>query len=178
MISAILLLVTMSSAAIASTRPPGYWYASPADFKVPPVVRRRLERSRCAIPQSGAEGPLQNVTSGHFVTKKRVDYAALCSDHVTSRVLVIHGTSGEIIARLNPQPDADHMMPFEAPAGMRHLFVREIDRVEARGRQYCLDESSVCACTGKTLDGIVDVYEKWSETHCWQRGWHTVTSGD
>jgi hypothetical protein len=175
MISAALLLML---AMPAPAGPSHYWYATPADFKLPPVVRRRLEQCGCAIPQSGAIGPLQNVTAGHFVTKKRTDYAVLCSDRTTSRVLVINGKNGEVIARLNPQRDTNHVMPLESPGGTSRLFVREIDRVEARGKPFCLDEAEACACTGRTLDGIVDVYEKWSETHCWQHGWHTVTSGD
>jgi hypothetical protein len=135
----------------------------------------RLAKRGCRIPQSGALEPLTNLVAGHFMSRKRIDYAVLCSDGEQSEVLLIDGADGAVIARLNREPDADHVMRVD---GSHQLFVREISVASATGHPFCFDDTEPCACSGTTLDGIVDAYEKWSETHCWQRGWHTVTSGD
>lgn len=154
---------------------PAIEYVSPSQFKdVPRVVIRALLARGCAIPQSGAEEPPGNVVSGHFLTNKRRDFAALCSIAGASKVLVLNGESGSVIAALNRQSDAMHLMAVDH----RFLFMRSLATARSGHGAYCFETDKPCPCSGARFDGIVDVYEKWSETHCWDNGWHTVTSGD
>jgi hypothetical protein len=169
------LILFLALAAYAPADLPTIKYASPTDFRdVPQVIVDTLLARKCVIPQSGAESPLENIVSGHFIARDRRDFAILCSVAGASRVVVINGDTGSVIALLNRQPDSTHLMAV----GDRMLFMRSLNTIEADHRPYCFEVDRTCPCSGARYDGIVDEYEKWSETHCWENGWHTVTSGD
>ena len=169
------LILLLVFARHVSANPAMIKYASPSEFSdVPTVVVDTLLARGCTIPQSGVESPLENIVSGHFIATNRRDFAVLCSLAGASHVLVINGESGSVIAVLNRQPDSEHIMTVDH----RVLFVRSLGTVASGGRPYCFELDKPCPCSGARHDGIVDEYEKWSETHCWESGWHTVTSGD
>lgn len=172
---AIALILLLAFAGHVPANPATIKYASPAQFNdVPGVVVDTLLARGCAIPQSGAESPPDNIVSGHFMAKNRRDFGVLCSIAGASHVLVINGETGSVIAILNRQPDSKHLMAVD----QRFLFTRSLATVASGQRPYCFEMDKPCPCSGARFDGIVDEYEKWSETHCWENGWHTVTSGD
>ena len=169
------LILLLALAGYAPADPPTIKYASPADFRdVPQVVVDTLLARNCMIPQSGAESPLENIVSGHFIAQQRRDFAILCSVAGASHAVVINGETGSVIALLNRQPDSMHLMAV----GDRMLFMRSLNTIEADHSPYCFEVDRPCPCSGARYDGVLDEYEKWSETHCWENGWHTVTSGD
>jgi len=143
---------------------------------IPAAVRERLRSVNCQIPQPWPRTRLENVVSGHFISLRRVDLAVLCSKSGVSKVLVINGTNGEVIASLNPVSDSHYM---QGQGDNRMEFSRRLEAVVPPESGFCLGLDEPCPCEGSSLDGILDEFEgKASETHCYRKGWHTVTSGD
>jgi len=67
-------------------------YLRPDDFKnVPPEVRYRLKELHCLIPQDVETALPHNLISGDFAAPGQRDWAAYCSVHGKSKVVVIWG---------------------------------------------------------------------------------------
>ena len=73
-------------------RATGVRYLHPDDFKnVPARVRSKLNEAHCLIPQVNEKAIPHNVVTGQFARRGQQDWAAYCSVHGKSKVLVVWG---------------------------------------------------------------------------------------
>ena len=169
----------LAAAGVAAAQPveqPAIPRLSPSAFRaVPRVVRQKLQAEHCRIPQPWPYRGVQNIVAGHFRSRSRTDYAALCSRNGVSSVLVLNGRTGAVLGELNRRPDAEYVQGVgDDVMG----FSRVLERVSPSPDGFCLERGVPCPCTPAIYDGIADVFEgKASDTHCWRNGWHTVLSG-
>ena len=180
---AIILLTAALAGSASSEPPPEEPRIAPIRMNteasypaLPEVVRDRLKTNHCRIPQPWPYDSPSNIVSGHFIARTRTDFAALCSRNGISSVVVINGSNGAVIAILNPVEDK-HFPQDEG--GSVYEFSRRLERLAPPDTGFCLSLDDPYPCEGSDLDGILDEFQgKASETHCYRRAWHTVTSGD
>ena len=84
----------------------------PASFtELPAAIRSDLERRHCLIPQTYEARTPENVIHGAFRDKGSSDWAALCSQHGTSTLLVFWDNSATKPTELAAQLDTDTADP-------------------------------------------------------------------
>jgi len=150
----------------------------PAAFgKLPAVIRARLERLGCRIPQPSVASDPVNVVSGHFVTAGRTDWAVLCSRDRVSSILVFPGGSVEKMESLATAPDRNYL---QGAGDDRIEFSRTLHAAGPRtiGALSALDGGA--APTTIDHEGIEDRFEdKGSEFWYWHEGrWRRLADDD
>ena len=68
-------------------------------------MRAGLQRLGCTIPQSFAAKRPENVIHGSFTARGASEWAALCSVHGTSDIVIFRTGLAEPVARLAQEPD-------------------------------------------------------------------------
>jgi hypothetical protein len=73
---------------------------------LPPFVAAELARRECMIPQSFEAKQPENVIHGAFHSASSLDWAALCSSHGATTLLVFFSGQSDSPVSLRTQPDA------------------------------------------------------------------------
>lgn len=125
---------------------------------LPRAFRAALERRGCTVQQSHRS---ENVISGHFAAATQVDWAALCSLHGRSTILVHWGGPAQCPPELRPAPDYQ----YQLQAGERVLFIRSIHTTD---RYQVHDEAGLPVIPERFVkldhEGIEDLYEGAAST--------------
>jgi hypothetical protein len=71
---------------------------------LPSAVRSTLAGRHCQVPQVG--GSPNNVVSGAFTAKDKVEWAVLCSVRDSSQILVVNAVTGAVVDSLEKSADS------------------------------------------------------------------------
>ena len=97
--------------------------------KVPPAIRKALSDQGCSIPQTWGNDRPHNVVSGEFAAQGQTDWAALCSRHARSTIVVFWGGPARCPPLTVSRPDRTFLQ-YTGPAdGI--LFSRGLSPVPA-----------------------------------------------
>jgi len=150
----------------------------PAAFRsLPRDLQADLQRRGCTVPQAFTGGPPHNVIRGRFLKATGFDWAALCSRHRRSSIIVFWGGSARAVSELAERPDQDFLqvtgpgtIGFSRALGVATpRFIREHNE-QYRGRNVPKPDH----------DGINDIFvEKASVVWYRHRGlWLRLSGAD
>src|SRR5574342_241482 len=97
--------------------------------RLPRPVRADLERRGCTVPQVWYDSVPGNVITGHFRTPAQTDWAALCSVHRVSTILVYWKGRADSVDELGSAPDKDYLQDV---GGGRIGYSRAVAAAAAR----------------------------------------------
>ena len=162
----------------SQTASPSALYRSPSAFaELPGKVALDLERRGCRIPQQAYTRKKTNVIHGEFARPGQIDWAALCSIHGVSPILVYWNGSEQSPAELERFEDRNWLWKDDAGHSQ---FMRGIGPV---GKAYIMEHyRAYGGPTPPPIDhqGIDDyIAEKGSVTLYFYGGkWMKLTGAD
>ena len=107
-------------------------YLEPRSFsKLPTGVTATLQKIRCKIPQTVETRRPHNLIKGRFIRSEQTTWAALCSVHGTSRIVVVDRGGKVVVRSLAERPDSGYM----APGFSRAIRVATPDEIRASDRR-------------------------------------------
>lgn len=144
----------------------------------PDPVRRALREMGCRIPQTYAPGPRHNLISGRFLRADELHWAALCSRHESTGLLLL-ASDGTLVQQVTPfRSDAEHLHGIDIDGTPGFNWA-----IDAVGRDYILEHHARYGGPEPPPidhDGIDSaVVEKASTVLYWHGGeWLELTGAD
>lgn len=147
-------------------------------FDAPDPVRRTLREMGCRIPQTYVPGPRHNLVSGRFLRADELHWAALCSRHESTGLLLL-ASDGTLVQQVTPfRSDADHLHGIDIDGTPGFNWA-----IDAVGRDFILEHHARYGGPEPPKidhDGIDSaVIEKASTVLYWHEGeWLELTGAD
>ncbi len=104
---------------------------------LPETIRQKLQKERCAIPQTYLAGEPHNVISGEFASKGQKDWAILCSVGRKSSIRIFWGGPNQCEGELQAAEDRLSLQGLRANIGFsRKIEAASTEVIERRYRAY------------------------------------------
>jgi hypothetical protein len=150
----------------------------PSEFtELPRTIRTELHRRGCLIPQPFGNGHRQNVIRGSFTQAGQVDWAILCSQRLSSTILIFRNGDSDVPAEFARRPDAGFLQVVQPNriGFSRALGVASVEYIREHHARYGGPEPPAL-----THAGINDMFvEKASVVWYWHQGkWLQLTGAN